>query len=204
VRALASRFPATEKIVGEEFFVAMARAFIGQHPPRSPLLLDYGDELADFVQTFEPTAELAYLPDVVRLETARSRAYHAADAAPIDPAVLPGFDGERLAALTVEVHPSASIVRSDHPVVTIWAMNAGESPLRPIETWSGEDALVVRPRLTVLVHRLPAGGAAFLAALFSGMPLGAAVETALAAEPGFDLTANLAGILQAGALTAVH
>jgi uncharacterized protein len=36
IRALASRFPVTEKIVGEEFFAGMARAFIELHSPRSP------------------------------------------------------------------------------------------------------------------------------------------------------------------------
>src|SRR6516162_1267690 len=40
-RALAARFPACVRIVGEEFFSAMARAFIERHPPRSPILLAY-------------------------------------------------------------------------------------------------------------------------------------------------------------------
>ena len=38
VKALEARFPAAEKIVGKEFFAAMARAFVLERPPRSPLL----------------------------------------------------------------------------------------------------------------------------------------------------------------------
>jgi hypothetical protein len=38
VKALKSRFPVVEKIVGEEFFAAMARAYVVEPPPRSPLL----------------------------------------------------------------------------------------------------------------------------------------------------------------------
>src|SRR5712691_7336048 len=47
VDALARRFPAVQRIVGEEFFRAMGRVFVAAHPPRSPLLLRYGDDLPD-------------------------------------------------------------------------------------------------------------------------------------------------------------
>ena len=43
----------------------------------------YGDDFADFIAAFEPAPELPYLADVARLEAARTRAYHAADAAPL-------------------------------------------------------------------------------------------------------------------------
>ena len=84
VKALKSRFPVIEKIVDEEFFAAMARAFVVERPQRTPLLATYGDEFAAFIAAFEPARELAYLADVARLEAARTRAYHAADATPVD------------------------------------------------------------------------------------------------------------------------
>jgi hypothetical protein len=203
IGALASRFPVAEKIVGEAFFAGMAQAFIAQHPPRSPLLLNYGDDFAEFIEAFGPAVELSYLPDVIRLETARSRAYHAADQSPLEPAALARLDGDALAALRFVFHPSVSVIASIHPIVTIWAMNAGEMELSPIETWQGENALVVRPHLTVAVHLLPAGGSGFLTALMSGATLAAAAEAALSAAPKFDLAANLAGALQSGAFTAI-
>jgi putative DNA-binding protein len=203
IGALASRFPVTEKIVGEAFFAAMAQAFIAQHPPKSPVLLSYGDDFAGFVEAFGPAAELPYLPDVIRLEAARGSAYHAADQSPLEPATLEGLDGDALAALRFVFHPSVSVTCSSHPIVTIWAMNSGEMELSPIEPWLGEDALVVRPHLTVAVRRLPPGGAKFLTTLISGATLAAAAEFALGAAPEFDLAANLAGVLQSGAFTAI-
>ncbi|QJP15898.1 DUF2063 domain-containing protein [Starkeya sp. ORNL1] len=201
-RALAARFPVAEKLVGEEFFAGMARAFIAAHPPRTPLLLFYGDEFADFVAGFAPAAELPYLPDVIRLEAARGHAYHAADVAPLAPSALAGVSQERLFDLVFEPHPSLSVLRSVHPVVTIWAMNAGEMPLAPLDAWTGEDALIIRPALHVLVRRLPPGGAAFLRALAGGAALGAAAEVAFADDPQFDLTANLTGAFEAGVFAA--
>lgn len=204
IGALASRFPAAERIVGEEFFAAMAHEFIRQYPPRSPLLLAYGDNFADFVESFEPAREIPYLPDVIRLEVARGRAYHAADATPLDAALLATVEPEGLAYLSFVPHPSASIIRSAFPAITIWAMNTGEIELSDIEDWASEDALIVRPQMTVEVHRLPAGGAAFLETLIAGADLGSAFETALAETPDFDLSANLAAALAAGAFTAIR
>lgn len=203
VGAFGSRFPAAERIVGKDFFAAMAQEFIRLFPPRSPLLLTYGDGFADFVESFEPARELAYLPDVIRLEAARGRAYHAADAAPLDAGELSKVTPEKLAGLTFLPHPSMSILRSAHPVVTIWAMNSGALDLAPIEPWTGEDALIVRPHMLVDVHRLPPGGAAFLQALADGATLSEAAEAASVSTAEFDLSANLAGLLQSGAFTAI-
>src|SRR5260370_39578206 len=84
VKALLNKFPVVEKIVGEEFFAAMARAFVVERPPRSPVLAIYGDGFATFIAAFDPARELAYLADVARLEAARTRPYHAADGTAVD------------------------------------------------------------------------------------------------------------------------
>ena len=59
--ALASAFPAVKQIVGDEFFAAMARAYVQADPPRSPVLMDYGAGFADFIAGFAPAA-IAALP----------------------------------------------------------------------------------------------------------------------------------------------
>jgi len=203
IDALKERFPATMAIVGEEFFAAMAKLFVTTQPPRSPILMFYGDDLPNFIAGFAPAAELPYLADVARIEAARTRAYHAADMTPIEPQALQSVPPEVLGALILKQHPSAEIVRSDHPIVTIWAMNSGEAELAPIKDWSGEDALIARPVLDVEVRALPAGGAAFIDALAAGRPLAAAAEMALADDPAFDLTANLAGLIGSGLIVGV-
>jgi Putative DNA-binding domain len=199
-RALAARFPTTEKIVGEEFFTATAREFVLRHPPASPVLLHYGEDFADFVAGFAPAASLPYLSDIVRLENAHIRAYHARDTAPIEPEALSRISADRLGGLTFVFHPSASIVRSAYPIVTIWSMNSGEQPLAPIAEWEPEDALVTRPELSVLTRRIEPGSAIFLLALIAGATLGEAFEAALAADRGFDPGRNLADLLRSGAV----
>jgi hypothetical protein len=198
VNALKSRFPVVEKIVGEEFFAAMARIFVLERPPSTPLLATYGDEFAAFIATFDPARELVYLADVARLEAARTRAYHAADATPFGLAEFAALDASAVGGIRIDLHPSVEIVRSPHPIVTIWAMNSGERDPAPIENWHGEDALVVRPYLDVDVRLLPPGGAAFLLALVGAKPLGEAAAAALTDHPEFDLSRNLAGLICSG------
>ncbi len=195
VKALAARFPAAVKIVGTEFFDAMARAFVLAHPPRSPLLALYGDAFPDFIETFAPAREVAYLADVARIEVARTRAYHAADATPVGADAFATLAPEAMSSMRVVLHPSVEIVRSPHPIVTIWAMNSGERALLPIENWHGEDALIARPHLEVAVHVLPPGGAVFLLALASDRTLGEAAQDALDACEEFNLTDSVAGLI---------
>ncbi len=187
--------------MGDEFFAAMARVYVTAHPPTSKILHTYGDDFGDFVAAFEPAAELAYLPDVARLEAARTRAYHAADAKPLGPNDFAGIDPQAIGSLRLALHPSLQLVRSRHPVVTIWAMNAGEAELGPVDFDVSEDALVLRPDLAVVVRTLPPGGAAFLLALSAGAPLAEAAEAALANDPRFDLAVNLAGLIGSGGIT---
>lgn len=201
VNALRARFPATEKIVGEAFFFGMARLFVTEHPPRSKILSEYGDDFPAFIAAFEPAQELPYLPDVARLEAARTRAYHAADAAPLCQRDIAALDPDTLADLRITLHPSLEIVRSPYPVVTIWAMNSGEREPGPVDDTIAEDALILRPDFEVMVRLLPPGGADFLLALAAGATLSQAAYASLEAAPEFDLTANLAGLIGSGAMT---
>src|SRR6266513_2063347 len=152
VKALKSRFAVVDKIVGEEFFAAMARVFVKERPPRSPLLATYGDDLPAFIARFEPARELPYLADVARLEAERTRSYHAADAVPLNAGGFAALDASDIAGVRFDIHPAVGIVRSSHPIVTIWAMNSGDRELAPIEEWRGEDALIARPYLDVEVR----------------------------------------------------
>lgn len=196
IEALRARFPAVERLVGEAFFAAAARVFAAAHPPRSALMMTYGEDFPEFLARFPPAAELGFLADVARLETARTRAYHAPDATAIAPARLMALAPEALATLRLAIHPSATVIRSAHPVVLIWAMNAGETPVAAIDDWRAQDALVTRPRATVDVCALPPGGAAFLLALMRGDGLADAAASADALA--FDLAANLSALLTRG------
>ena len=105
---------------------------------------------------------------------------------------------DALGGMRLELHPSVEIIRSPHPIVTIWAMNSGERALAPIDDWRGEDALVARPHLDVEVHVLALGGSQFLLALSAGRPLAEAAQLALAAARNSISPTTLAGVVRCG------
>lgn len=201
IEALGVRYPVVRRLVGEDFFRAMTRDYVMDNLPKSRVLIGYGADYPDFIAGFEPAAELAYLADVARLESAHWEAYHAADAAPADPAALAMLAPDDLAVIRTEFHPAAQIVASRFPVVSIWQTNTHDETVRPVNLAAGEDALVTRPGLAVEVRRLPRGAAIFLGALQAGRSLADAAGRAAQAEPEFDLPANLAGMIEAGVAT---
>lgn len=196
-RALEAAFPTVRKLVGDDFFAAMAGIFLRAHPPRSRILMLYGDELPAFLASFPPVAHLGYLPDVARLDQAMRESYHAADSAPLSQTDFERLLGEDLASLRLSLAPSLRLVRSRWPIVSIWAANAKGGPApKP----GPEDALILRPDFDPLPQVLPDGGAAFVASLLEGRTLGEAVDFA---GPGLDLSAVLGTLISGRAISGV-
>jgi len=197
IGAIEARYPVARRLVGDAFFRAMARAYVAEEKPRSPVLIHYGAGFPDFVARFEPAREVAYLADVARLENAWVEAYHAAEAAPLALAALGGIDPNDFGALKFAPHPAARLLRFSHPAASIWAAHQGPGEPRPPEAWRAEDALVTRPEADVLARILPPGGWEFASALFAGASLGEAAQAC--ACDGFDSGCHVVGLIEAGA-----
>lgn len=192
--ALRSGLPVIRRLVGDDFFAAMAREFVRAHPPDSPLIMFYGGGLPAFLETFPPVAHLRYLPDVARLELALRQAYHAADAPALPGAALQALPAGRLMASRLRLAPAARLVRSRWPIHAIWRANTEDAP--PPRAVVAENVLILRPGLDPVAHLLPPGAGAFVAALLDGRDFG----TALDAGGPFDLTAVLTLLLDGGAI----
>jgi len=193
------RYPVIERLTGEEFFQAATSLFIAAHPPSTPVLIEYGEDFPAFLQNFEPARGAPYLADVARLEWLRHAACHAADLEPLTAQSLAYVPPEEAAQLTFEFHPSAGLIASPFPVVSIWQTNTCDTEVRPISPeLGGEAALIVRPGLEVTVLRLNPDEYAFAAALAQGAALaGAAAEASARGE--FSLAQSLAKLISAGA-----
>ena len=143
VEALGARFPVVKRLVGDEFFSAMAHAFVLREPPLSPLLIHYGETFPAFIEAFDAAKPLPYLADVARLEYARGRAYHAADVEPLPRAAFAALPAGRIGSARVTLHPSVGIIASRFPVLSIWEVNQDQA-VRPcliggprLRSWRG-------------------------------------------------------------------
>ena len=174
-RALEAAFPNVRKLVGDEFFAAMAVVFLRAHPPRSRMLMLYGEDFPAFLERFPPVAQLGYLPDVARLDQAMRESYHAADSAPLSEVEFQRLISADIAGLRLRLAPSVRLVRSRWPVVSIWTANAEGGPApKP----GPEHALVLRPGFDPRPHSLAPGGGVFVQGLLEGLTVGQSLEQA--------------------------
>ena len=199
--ALKAVYPVIERLVGAGFFRYVAATYIPEHPPRSGNLHDFGEEFAGFLADFPPARELAYLPDVARLEWAWHQSFHAADSAPLALIALAAIPPEQYANLKFTLHPSARLVFSPYPVLRIWQVNQeGYQGNQEVNLAEGGARLLVVRRRQVEIEPLGDGDYALLSAFAAGAPLARAAEIALQAQAGYDLVGALQRNVAAGTL----
>jgi hypothetical protein len=191
--ALAGAYPIVRKIVGREFFGAMARDYALAHPSTSGDLHEYGAQLARFVEDYAHTQDLPYLPDVARMEWLAHRAYYAADAV--------AFDFSR--PTEVRLAPGCALLESDWPLGSLWdAHQEDREGLATVNLAAGPDRILVhRAGWRVEVCSLATGDHLFLQRLRDGAALGAALEAAATADAVFLPGVALAAWVQAGVIT---
>lgn len=198
LEALRTAFPALRRLLGDEYFDAFAAEFARARPPRTQLLVDYGDGLPDFVERFPPLAPYPYLADVARLERLRVRAYHARDEVALSPEQL----AARVAAAgdvpgALRLASSAGLVMSAHPVHAIWRAQVDGA-----DTWDpdagAEAVLVWRREFDVETVSIEDATGRFLEHVAAGRSLHDALDAVGEDVVGFELT--LARLLRDGAL----
>jgi hypothetical protein len=215
--ALRSCYPVVEALVGVEFFGFLARHYLRTMPSVAGDVREYGADLPEFVAGFPALAALPYLADVARLEWALQEAYYAAEPLGgtfpifVDPVgnsqyrtenwECPHFCLDPLQenwgcphfSRPPRLHPSARIVASPYPILTIWRANQpGADPALVIDLASGaERVLVIRRAYSIELELLSAGAQVLLESLARGVSCASACESALAAEPRLDISALL-------------
>ena len=196
--ALAEGFPSIVSLIGRDNFDHVARAYLRQSPPTSPLMMQYGAGVPEFLATLEQLNHLPYLADVARIDLAMRQSYHAQDSAGIDPAALQALDEDTLLKTRFSFAPSMILLRSAWPAGSIWhyTLRGGEKPQS-----TAQDVLILRAEFDPEPFVLGPGAGDVLTALQDGTPFGQALETA---GDDFDLAALLNILLTQNAITALR
>ncbi|MBP0481703.1 DNA-binding domain-containing protein [Sagittula salina] len=199
-QALSAGFPACHALLGAENFDRLASVYAREHPPSDPRMPLYGARFSAFLVTRPDLAHMPWLPDVARLEYSLRLSYRAADSVPIQASCLQSLPPEALGRVRFTFASALRLLRSPWPLRQIHrhALNPSTPPPRP----EAEDLLITRPALDPRIDLLSPGGAACLAALMRGQPLGSAIDAG-AAYRGFELEPLLTLLLSAAAITGV-
>ncbi|MBV1707336.1 MAG: putative DNA-binding domain-containing protein [Hyphomicrobiales bacterium] len=198
-------YPAVTRLVGEEFFTVLAIEFVRAYPPRSPVLLRYGGDMARFIADFPPCAPLPWLADVARIEWAMIEAHHAAEAEPLAMESLP--EATDLGQARLRLHPSLRLVSSRYAAFDLWRLNRGpEEPaddaMAEVDVDEAQHALICRPHAEVEAWLVPRNTHGFVQDLADGLSVGQAM--ARSREPLQDLAQALEWLMAAGVVVGVN
>lgn len=199
IESLADIFPAVQSIIGEDNFQILARDYVRAHPPSSPLLFQYGQEFATFIETFEPARAVPFLADIARMDRGWLKAYHAADIVPLDGAKLGQVEPEKLAEINFIAHPATFILQSQFPIKDIFLMNRGFAELTRLDMAQAQSVMFTRPETDIRVIDLNRGQFVFMNTLLEGQTLGEAVAHSMHADADFNLNTALQLLLRTGA-----
>lgn len=197
--ALEAAFPVVRKLVGDAFFRAMAGVYLRKHPPKSPLMMFYGEHMPGFLRRFAPAKSIGYLPDVAAVELAMRHAYHAADTTPVAPQALAEIAPDALMSLRMRIAPATQVIVSDFPIHAIYRANTRQDAPKPV--MHPEAVLITRHAFDPELHAINAAAAACIAALKSEQSLGQAMATT---DDTLDLGHVLGLLLAQGAVTEIY
>ena len=140
VDAIAEDVPHTSRVLGHDAFVELVRAYLHEHPSRSPDIMQAGRHFGAWLRTYQGIR--ADLPDLALLERARSEVRTALDAPVAGPEELQSLNPDALPGARFLFAPSLRVLRLQHDVRRLWDVleeDGGEVP----EPVAGPTTLVV-------------------------------------------------------------
>ncbi len=201
VEALRANFPVVEQIIGSEMFEQVAVDFATACPPSRPVLALYGGHFAGWLEEQAWVRDLAYLPDVARVERLRVECLMAGDADPLPHEQV--RQAVRDSGARLLLHPSVRFGWLRTPAMSIWLAHQQPVASEIAPEWKAEGALFARP--TPFVVHTPRIGPAAHRMLF-GLRVGESVNASIAAAaqlyPDEDCTAVLSSLVNLGVFAA--
>lgn len=197
IEALGDQFPVCRRLVGEEFFRALARAHAANHKPATPILAQYGDGFAGWLQHWladwpEDAEGLDFLPDMARLEWLWLGTYHASDETAFTLADLQQVPPGQLESLRPGLHPAVRRLTSRWPVGSLWLAHREAEPDLAGVPDQAERVVITRPAAEVHLSLLGEGEWQVLDLIAEGLPLGQIMDHATEQDVGAALVRLIA------------
>ena len=198
VEALGAAYPGVKSMVGDEFFDALARTYVVQAPPVSPLMIYYGAGFAEFLAAFPPAQQLPFLPDLARLERLWLTSYHAEDAGALSASDLESVAAEQIDDLCLKPHPACQFLNSDFPVLDLFRVSREGMPSGQLDLSMRQSVMVSRPQFEVSIHQCGPAAVKVIEALDGHTSLAECVELLSEKDQAEEFSAILGAGLQLG------
>jgi len=205
IQTLEQIFPTTKRLLGDEFFMAMAGVFVRRYPMRSPVAQEYGADLPAFLRDFPPMADWVWVADIAQIEWLHQQSLNAADSESLDAAALTGRRIESEERLKLVLDPSLRLARCESPAYDIWHQQQNLNEQSPFDgAWVPQNILLWRVGSRIRHRVVSDAVAAFIEALVMGQQLGDAAKLARSYSHEFPLEATLAELFESQLVIAIE
>ena len=176
-KALERTYPLTWKLIGQRCADSAAYAFIRAQKsyPQEGILLSWGRDFPEFLETFETTKSLSYLADFAKLEYLTGESLYVEEKAPLIAGDLKNIPPDLYEGLILRVHPSLFLFASSHPLDQILEVVEERALSVALEN-RGSYALIIRQKGQVNIHWLSEAEFTFFSTVSKGIPLGEILE----------------------------
>jgi hypothetical protein len=200
-KALQEIYPVCNKLVGDDFFIAMINEYIMQTDFIFSDLEEYGSTLPEFISEFTPAKALPYLSDVAQLEWAWHRVFHAEENKTLDLNKLSACYAAHGESILFLLQPESHLLSSNFPIHRIWEMNqngfTGDTNLILTQNES-YFFLIWRKQLSMRIDVLSQAEWQILSWMQQSLPLGNIAEQIENNFPDISLSDLLIHFIQQG------
>jgi hypothetical protein len=195
--ALRDNFGVVPRVLGDEAFDALARAYIAEHPSTHPSIRWFGDRLPAFMVRRDDLVPHPALVDLARLEWALRSAFDAADAPVLMADDLGSVAAQAWPELVFAPMPGLQLLRLQWKVGPAWRLLQGVGePELPEPEPLDHDLLVWRQGLAPRWRTVEAREAGLLQRVIGGMAFGELCAWADDGSPDGDAAAQVASALR--------
>ena len=124
--ALKDSYPVVLRLVGDDFFHALAMEFIQNQPPLKASLQTYGLDFIQFILEHPQCEPLPFLADIAQIEYLYIQCFHAPEHEAINLNHLIAEEENDLPNVQFVAHPNVYLIASDYPALDIWYANLEE------------------------------------------------------------------------------
>ena len=194
IEALSDIFPLCVKLVGEDFFRAMAREYVRQHPPQTPIIREYGASFADFIETFEPAKQVGFLAPMASLEYQVLQLTHAEENTPLNHQAIATFfeQTDQPEKMLIEITNNIQLLHAPFALGSLYLACQQDAPLESLELNESEYLLIHKSFIYAKLNVISFEEASFIKALQSALPLAQAIPE----SDNFDLGQTLAKLIE--------
>ncbi len=193
---LISVYETVTQVIGEDDMHELALEYFHKNPLKNWHPVDALDNFPYFLEGLNQSQALPFLADVATMDMGFHKAYHAINATTVRTSVFTELMPEELAQKRVQLHPACFWLSSPFAIHDIWRMHHSPIPPKNIDFHVPQDVIIVRPHITVEVHKIDTGFTNALDRLDSGETMDTAFSRASRLDKNFNAVAALQFLIQ--------